>query len=78
MTQILSGIYCLIAKNIYHRDLKPQNIMIKNGCIKLGDFGQSTKKFGNFYEKNKFTGKFGTPCYQSPQVINGEPYTSKN
>ena len=28
-------------KNIYHRDIKPQNIYVKNGIIKIGDWGTS-------------------------------------
>ena len=29
----------LYDKNVVHRDLKPQNILIHNGQIKLADFG---------------------------------------
>jgi len=28
-------------KNVYHRDIKPGNILLFNGILKLGDFGIS-------------------------------------
>jgi len=34
-------------KGVVHRDLKPDNILIKNGVFKLCDFGLS-KKLDNF------------------------------
>ena len=40
MRQILNGVAYMHAKNVFHRDLKPQNILISNqGDIKIADFG---------------------------------------
>jgi len=43
MAQILQGFYALIVTNVIHRDVKPQNILIKDGMLKLTDFGLSRK-----------------------------------
>ncbi len=52
-----------------HRDLKPDNIFIKNGIPKIADFGCSK----NYKEKkthksknNKHTKEVGTPEYMAP------------
>ena len=37
--QILDAFKVLHKSRIMHRDLKPDNILIHNGQIKLGDFG---------------------------------------
>lgn len=40
MRQILTGVAYMHSKNIFHRDLKPQNILISNQQeIKIADFG---------------------------------------
>ena len=60
-------------KNIIHRDIKPQNILISdNGDFKLGDFGISRTM-------EKTTGgmsKKGTYKYMAPEVFRGEDYDS--
>lgn len=41
--QIISGCLYLHKLNILHRDIKPQNILIKDGIIKICDFGLAKK-----------------------------------
>ena len=54
------------AKNLIHRDIKPDNMMFGNdGEVKLIDFGLSLVKKGA-YNKIKLA---GTPYYFAPEVI---------
>ena len=53
LIQCLKGLKHLKSFNIYHRDLKPNNILVKNEKnldIELGDFGM-TKKIESYYAK---------------------------
>jgi len=57
---------------ILHWDLKTQNIFLKNGRIRLGDFGiakvlDNTKDFANTC--------IGTPYYMSPELFKNKPYS---
>jgi serine/threonine-protein kinase len=59
------------SKNIVHRDIKPQNIMITNdGKVKLMDFGIA--RIGGLSTLTQ-TGVFmGTPQYASPEQLEGK------
>ena len=39
MAQIITGFFDIIRHGVVHRDLKPQNILISNGKLKIADFG---------------------------------------
>ncbi|RDD38533.1 Serine/threonine-protein kinase Nek8 [Trichoplax sp. H2] len=74
--QILQSLHHVHSKNILHRDLKTQNILLndRRTVAKLGDFGIS--KVLN--SKSKANTVVGTPCYISPELCEGKPYNHKS
>ena len=60
----------LNSKNICHRDLKPDNIMIdEKGYLKIIDFGTSI-----IIDKNYTNTVTGTPHYMAPEILLGQGY----
>ena len=66
--QVIVGLGYLHKKNIIHRDIKLENILIDNeGIIKIADFGISKEiKPGTFIKERHMC---GTPAYMSPEMI---------
>ena len=67
--QILQGLYNIHSFKIIHRDLKPQNILIKNGTLKIADFGLacSVSPF-----RERLTPDMVSLCYRCPELLLGE------
>lgn len=59
--------YLVREKRMIHRDVKPENILINNGVMKLADFGFSREVLN---EKSLKT-ITGTPIYSAPQILKG-------
>lgn len=63
MKQLLKGYEQLHRIGIVHRDLKLANVFVKEGCVKLADFGFAVKEEKC---KDKFSYNVGSPYYMPP------------
>ena len=72
--QLTLSLLALHSKQVLHRDVKSQNIFIKKGVLKLGDFGIS-KALQN--ESDLLMTKCGTPYFMPPEVCQDKPYDVK-
>ena len=62
--QLLDAFKELNKNNVMHRDLKPDNIFLLDGKIKLGDFG-----FCKMLEVNMAQTMLGSPIYMAPEIL---------
>ncbi|XP_076242205.1 STKc_STK36 domain-containing protein fused [Calliopsis andreniformis] len=74
-SDLVSALYYLHCHNVLHRDLKPQNVLLKsNGVAKLGDFGFArTIRAG----ATVLLSVKGTPLYMAPEIFDEEVYDHK-
>ena len=77
MTKLLMAVDQLHKEGIYHRDLKPQNILVlgtEAPTICITDFGlaASSSQVAQLWQK------CGTPNYIDPSVLNGEIYNQSS
>lgn len=71
MAQLLDALEFAHANSVWHRDIKPANIIImKNGRIKLADFGIARIESTDRTRTNML---MGTPGYIAPEYYLGEP-----
>ena len=75
LKQIIKGFLFLQDKNIAHRDIKPQNILLfPNNVYKIADFGEA-KFVKNIAEQSTLR---GSELYMSPLLYKGYKYNQKN
>ena len=71
--QVVKGISYCHKKNIFHRDIKLENILVlKDDTIKIIDFGFGVKCNRDTYQK-LFC---GTPSYMAPEIVKKEKYVA--
>lgn len=73
--QLLEGLKYLQEKNIFHRDLKPDNLLLsdKHRILKIADFG-----FARYLDEGRMTETIcGSRLYMAPEILFGESYTNK-
>ncbi|KAF2191014.1 hypothetical protein K469DRAFT_696765 [Zopfia rhizophila CBS 207.26] len=70
---LCAAVQYLHSQNCRHKDIKPANILLKDGKILLTDFG--TSRDWALGERGTTTGRTGpyTPAYAAPEVIEWEP-----
>lgn len=72
MVQMLQALAYLHRRNILHRDLKPGNVMVTEGGVKLLDFGLSIMRDRVEVDEPSNT-TAGTLAYMAPEVLIGNP-----
>lgn len=66
--QAARGLAAAHRKNLVHRDIKPQNLVVEpSGKLKIVDFGLAAEAEGAFSG-----GRLGTPHYMAPEQCRGE------
>ena len=77
---LLSAIAHLHSSLVCHKDIKPENIIVKtndNGdleSIKLVDFNISQKALNDTFT---MISQFGTPMFKAPEMIKNQQYNQK-
>jgi predicted ATPase len=71
LVDMLQALMYLHRRGILHRDIKPDNVMVIDGAVKVLDFGLAVAQ-ENIQQGE---GAVGTIAFMSPEVIMGEPHT---
>lgn len=73
-TVMLKGVQYMHSLSIAHRDLKPQNLILKNSKndtgIKIADFGFARR----VHTPRSLTTRCGTPTYVAPEILKNIPH----
>ncbi|NXT34795.1 MOK kinase, partial [Pelecanoides urinatrix] len=72
MYQLCKSLDYIHRNGIFHRDVKPENILIKQNTLKLGDFGSCR----SIYSKQPHTEYISTRWYRAPECLLTHGYYS--
>uniref|UniRef100_G3U6H3 MOK protein kinase n=1 Tax=Loxodonta africana TaxID=9785 RepID=G3U6H3_LOXAF len=72
MYQLCKSLDHMHRNGIFHRDVKPENILVKQDVLKLGDFGSCR----SVYSKQPYTEYISTRWYRSPECLLTDGYYS--
>ncbi|NWZ29324.1 MOK kinase, partial [Asarcornis scutulata] len=72
MYQLCKSLDHIHRNGIFHRDVKPENILIKQNTLKLGDFGSCR----SIYSKQPYTEYISTRWYRAPECLLTDGYYS--
>lgn len=77
--QICTGLQYIHAHQVYHRDIKPKNIMVTaNGLVKITDFGISHVVQQSMSQKSVNVYTSGTLSYMSPEQCESKPTDARS
>lgn len=77
MEQVVSAINVAHKNNIIHRDIKPQNVLVKDdGTVKITDFGIATAK--DAVQLTQTDTVMGSVHYLAPELARGEAATMQS
>ena len=76
LMQLNNTFRIMIDKKIIHRDIKLQNILVKDGIVKLCDYGEA-KQLSTLYQKKNET-YAGTFFTMAPEILEDKPYNSQS
>jgi renal tumor antigen len=72
MFQLLKSIDHMHRNGIFHRDVKPENVMLVDDTLKLADFGSCR----GIYSKQPYTEYISTRWYRAPECLLTDGYYS--
>uniref|UniRef100_A0A8C8EM80 Protein kinase domain-containing protein n=1 Tax=Oncorhynchus tshawytscha TaxID=74940 RepID=A0A8C8EM80_ONCTS len=72
MYQLCKSLDHMHSNGIFHRDVKPENILIKHDVLKLGDFGSCR----SLHSKPPYTEYISTRWYRAPECLLTDGYYS--
>eukprot|EP00210_Caulerpa_lentillifera_P005787 g5533.t1 len=73
MVQLAAGLQELRSMGLVHRDLKPPNLLLHDGVLKIADFG-----FARSLQPEKLADTLcGSPLYMAPEVLQLKKYDAR-